>query len=294
LQHFLLRILHRLQLLRITKALKSDVDLIKNKLCTDSQPDDMSTEQMGHEETAAAGVSIESSGDTNAAADEYGINVKSSTTFTQEEYFQQLRLAMSQFAAASIASLGTDLRGKLEAFDGTLANLSNEKESNHQNQVHTSAFDATIGEMTCVNFPGLQQTSFQKACSTISMYISKVAQYPDVPRYRRIATTNASFRAFVEPLKHYDLVLGAVGFAVSQSSNSKIYEWQWAFIHPYISTEDSTGKILDQSTGIDELRTLPLPRPLDDAVRSCVLSECLRLLQLGRDGGAYAVLSEIK
>ena len=77
-----------------------------------------------------------------------------------------------------------------------------------------------------------RQNPFRNACGAMSMYISKVAEFPEVPQYRRITISNASFRSLVEPLKHHDLVLGDVGFCTIHNSNSsrnnKGYEWNWA------------------------------------------------------------------
>ena len=53
------------------------------------------------------------------------------------------------------------------------------------------------------------------------MYITKLVEQPTVPRYRRISTTNQTYKTLIAPLKGHDEFLKAVGF----SKKGMCFEW---------------------------------------------------------------------
>ena len=61
------------------------------------------------------------------------------------------------------------------------------------------------------------------ACSTLAMYLSNLVQTPEVPRYRRIATSNKTFKSMMGSMKGHEELLSAVGFSLTGS----VWEWQW-------------------------------------------------------------------
>ena len=53
------------------------------------------------------------------------------------------------------------------------------------------------------------------------MYITKLVEQPTVPRYRRVSTTNQTYKTLIAPLKGHDEFLKAVGF----SKKGMCFEW---------------------------------------------------------------------
>jgi len=64
----------------------------------------------------------------------------------------------------------------------------------------------------------------RSGCSTLIMYVSKLIEQPDVPRYRRVSVTNQTFKTLVLPLHEHERVLAAVGFV----KRGAYFEWNWA------------------------------------------------------------------
>ena len=152
---------------------------------------------------------------------------------------------------------------------------------------------------------------FRKGCAALLLYISKVQEQPTVPRYRRIATSNASYKALVEVFDNHDLVLAAVGFA--KSSDGKCFEWIWGMESTVEVTEAVSPVEVESSAGgeamtvnaleLDEVQREklaniditgdPFPRPADDSVRAALLVEGVRLLRLGKEQGADILLADL-
>jgi hypothetical protein len=150
-----------------------------------------------------------------------------------------------------------------------------------------------------------------------------VLEHPSVPRYRKIAATNASFRSLVDPLPGHVQVLAAVGFSRDADGGtggpSRTFEWTWTGpgatdaagadaiadagagvgVGPNGDASDGDRKLAqddasDEGTAaaaaaVDASSSVPFPRPADDAGRAAVLSECIRLLQVGKERGAVAL-----
>jgi PUB domain len=150
-------------------------------------------------------------------------------------------------------------------------------------------------------------TPFQQGCGALILYVSMVLEHPNVPRYRKIAATNASFRSLVDPLPGHVQVLAAVGFSRDADGGtggpSRTFEWTWT--GPGATDAAGAGAvagavadaIADAGAGVgvgagpnaDSSSSVPFPRPADDAGRAAVLSECIRLLQVGKERGAVAL-----
>ena len=62
------------------------------------------------------------------------------------------------------------------------------------------------------------------ATGALCMYFSKIAENPDVPRYRRLSSTNKIFAKSVAPVSGHVEVLLAVGFREMAGTG---YEWNW-------------------------------------------------------------------
>jgi hypothetical protein len=58
-----------------------------------------------------------------------------------------------------------------------------------------------------VGLTGKDEEVYKLGCGTLMMYVSKVLEQPSVPRYRKIATSNASYKSIVLPLEGHIEVL---------------------------------------------------------------------------------------
>ena len=113
--------------------------------------------------------------------------------------------------------------------ESALKDLCADYVTNASSKTPPSLIIAGDKESNTINIPGsapansLDWSVVQRGCAALIMYINNIRNQPNVPRYRRISTTNSSFRGQVEPLVGYDKVLEAVGF----SKKGSHYEWAW-------------------------------------------------------------------
>lgn len=69
-----------------------------------------------------------------------------------------------------------------------------------------------------------EQKLLTAGCGALIMYLKNILEHPDVPRYRKIITSNQNFKSLVQPLENYVAVLHSVGF-VQKTPGS--FEWAW-------------------------------------------------------------------
>jgi len=100
--------------------------------------------------------------------------------------------------------------------------------------------------------------ALKKCSGALGMYIKMLVDNPDTPRYRRISVANDSFKSLVQPVIGADKVLESVGFAL----RGLYYEWTWI--------SDS----------------------VDEAVRTRVLTVCLKLLERAKQDGCSTVVDD--
>jgi hypothetical protein len=62
------------------------------------------------------------------------------------------------------------------------------------------------------------QEDLDKAKPVLRLYLSNLIKLPDVPRYRRISTTNRSFKNSIAVLKEHENILSALGFQTRGSN----------------------------------------------------------------------------
>lgn len=110
-------------------------------------------------------------------------------------------------------------------------------------------------------------TPLQKGCDMLLMYLKNIKMQPGVPRYRKISTTNASYRDSLESLAGHHAVLEAVGFAKAGS----YFEWTWTAA-AIDSTANSNLNLLQSK----KHNSLPVP---DEAMVETILGEGIRLLE---------------
>lgn len=155
----------------------------------------------------------------------------------------------------SLEALLSNLRNAVAQM-GAAANVSKpviENPSNPQSQSGTTA----------------TTTPLQKGCDMLLMYLKNIKMQPGVPRYRKISTTNASYRDSLEPLAGHHAVLEAVGFAKAGS----YFEWTWTAATTAKGDGDNTSNNLNLQS--KKQYSLPIP---DEAMVETVLGEGIRLL----------------
>lgn len=82
--------------------------------------------------------------------------------------------------------------------------------------------------------------AMKKCCVALAMYVTMLLEHPDTPRYRKIATSNDSFKSNVQPVEGHEKVLESIGF----ERRGLYYEWTWIQPPPSqagTSSSPSTG-----------------------------------------------------
>ena len=141
--------------------------------------------------------------------------------------------------------------------------------------------------------------NFRKGCGALMMYVGKVLENPSLPRYRKISTSNVSFKSLVLNVKGHADVLGAVGFKTTGSGSSSCFEWIWntesdhADKKANINSEKESSKVEKLITSV---ATNPngTGKPSSDSSRTEILSECMRLLGIGKNEGSEVLLIDLK
>ena len=75
----------------------------------------------------------------------------------------------------------------------------------------------------------------------LKMYLSKLIEFPETPRYRRLTTSNKTFAKSVAVLEGHDAVLHSVGFCKTEGVG---YEWDW-FERSELGQQDGAKKEQD-------------------------------------------------
>lgn len=86
--------------------------------------------------------------------------------------------------------------------------------------------------------------TLQSAVQSLHLYINNIVENINVPRYRKISTTNNSYKSNVQPLEGHDKLLEVLGFTL----NGSTYEW----IPPYASADPEN--VMNESSWIDYFR----------------------------------------
>jgi PUB domain len=121
--------------------------------------------------------------------------------------------------------------------------------------------------------------AFKKSCGALTMYVRNVLDNPTLPRYRKITTTNVSFKTLVQPLTGYVEVLNAIGFRSSGTGASN-FEWTW---QSDASLPDAKGKDSTVRSG---------GKPDEAGVKE-ILTECTRLFEICTLKGPLALAAEL-
>lgn len=121
--------------------------------------------------------------------------------------------------------------------------------------------------------------AFKKSCGALTMYVRNVLDNPTLPRYRKITTTNASFKTLVLPLTGYVEVLNAIGFR-SIGTGASNFEWTW-------QSEASQPDAKDKNSVV---RFNGKP---DEAGVKKILAECIRLFEICTMKGPQALIAEL-
>lgn len=93
--------------------------------------------------------------------------------------------------------------------------------------------------------------SLDEGLSALRMYVNMIVENPDIPRYRRIATSNQSFRTLIAPIEGHDTFLKCLGFM----KKSSCYEWLDTVTNP--SGSSTNGEDVEPKGGNDEASSDP-------------------------------------
>ena len=121
--------------------------------------------------------------------------------------------------------------------------------------------------------------AFKKSCGALTMYVRNVLDNPTLPRYRKITTTNTSFKTLVQPLTGYVEVFNAIGFRSSGTGASN-FEWTWQSEAPQPDAKDKDTAV--RSKG----------KPDEAGVKE-ILTECIRLFEICTVKGPSALTAEL-
>lgn len=112
------------------------------------------------------------------------------------------------------------------------------------------------------------------------LFIKNLLKNPTIPRYRRISTTNSSFKTSLLPLASHKKVLESLGFQFKQQGNS--YEWEW-------------GAIMDNLPTVNkgDLKSSQQQQPSKEMIPA-LLENCVTLLLSLKDGGKKKFLETIQ
>ena len=92
-----------------------------------------------------------------------------------------------------------------------------------------------VDKALLVNVP---YNTLQSAVQSLHLYINNIVDNINVPRYRKISTTNNSYKSNVQPLEGHEKLLEVLGFTL----NGSTYEW----IPPYASAEP--GNVMNETS----------------------------------------------
>eukprot|EP01041_Mallomonas_annulata_P011167 gene11167-23335_t len=141
----------------------------------------------------------------------------------------------------------------------------------------------------------------KKGCEMLRMYLSNILEYPDIPRYRKIITSNQSFKTLVSPLSGHVAFLCSVGFIHRKTSSgvgaSSYFEWKGIRTG---TTGTGSGSITGTTTGSTAADGNVIGNMMEDfsslnADNQMVLREGIRLLNVlidsnGNGNGGVDVL----
>ncbi len=98
-----------------------------------------------------------------------------------------------------------------------------------------------VDKALLVNVP---YNTLQSAVQSLHLYINNIVDNINVPRYRKISTTNNSYKSNVQPLEGHEKLFEVLGFTL----NGSTYEW----IPPYASAEP--GNVMNETSWIGYFR----------------------------------------
>jgi hypothetical protein len=112
-------------------------------------------------------------------------------------------------------------------------------------------------------------SELQRCCSTMAMYISNLLEQANISRYRKISTSNATFKTNVAAIKNHTQVFESVGFVL----RGHTYEWSW-----YVEK----GQVVANETQIPS-----------ESDQKEIINECLAIFNLIKTKGPMYALDEI-
>ena len=189
----------------------------------------------------------------------------------------------------SIAALGTTIISKVNVLEDS--SIDEEETRKKIAALTTNKIDNIKGD----------DEIFKKGCGALMMYVGNVLGNPSLPRYRKISSSNVSFKSLVQNLKGHDKVLKSVGFKMNGSGSSSGFEWIW--YSEANQVDSSTIVTVENGSNKEEKKIAPIPtttsnsqagKPINDAARTEILTECMRLLEIGKKEGSAILITDLE
>jgi hypothetical protein len=180
----------------------------------------------------------------------------------------------------------------LQCMENALKDICNDNMTNYKTTLPASPPQKTkttnqslINDNNTLNIPGSDPANpsdwsiVKHGCAALLMYVNNLRTQPNVPRYRRISTTNSSFKGQLGPLVGYDKLLNAVGFQKKGSH----YEWSWEFSSAGSSTSGVADSVMAGATKNSNANTnsnsANSPAMPDAASVAIIFSEAVKHLE---------------
>ena len=223
---------------------------------------------------------------------------------TTADFIFALRLAMKEMAEDQI-KLSSDLvkpinRDSIAAPGTTIISKVNVLEDSSIDEEETRKKIAAVTTNKIDNIKGDDEI-FKKGCGALMMYVGNVLGNPSLPRYRKISSSNVSFKSLVQNLKGHDKVLKSVGFKMNGSGSSSGFEWIW--YSEANQVDSSTIVTVENGSNKEEKKIASIPtttsnsqagKPINDAARTEILTECMRLLEIGKKEGSVILITDLE
>ena len=250
-------------------------------------------ESIGPESSTSVTMTSQSLDDGNQAEE---VVSKPHVQLTTADFLLALRLAIKEMAEDQI-KLSSDVE-KTESsnsFTAGTTTISKDDSISEEEKRQKVAAEA-VNQMNNLK---RDDEIFKKGCGALMMYVGNVLGNPSLPRYRKISTSNVSFKSLVQNLKGHDNVLKSVGFKKNGSGTSSGFEWFW---NTEPNQVDSVAVVTGEKESNKEEKKILLTttnnsqagKPINDAARTEILTECMRLLEIGKKEGSSILLTDLE
>jgi hypothetical protein len=143
------------------------------------------------------------------------------------EKLEQVDTKLDDIKAAVIDKKGKSAEGDSTSADDSIAKITDfYKIEGKGAENELLGFESAIQEARdalriAADQKGGNKKSLNEGLGALRMYVNMIVENPDIPRYRRIATSNQSFKTLIAPIEGHETFLKSLGFI----KKSSCYEW---------------------------------------------------------------------